>query len=102
MEDYFRNGKKVNGEPLYTSVEYIGEFVDVIYTDVDTEVGIGNRRIPGGCIRTAKYIYQLRSKKDEGDYFQYLREYHLGLQWYVKDAWERKQEAKRKRDERKS
>ena len=82
----------------YGSVEYIGEFADVIYTDVDTDVGVGNRKFPGFIIRTCKYIYQLRSKKDDKDYFEYLREYHKGLQVSVEQAWKRKEDIRMRKE----
>jgi hypothetical protein len=74
----------------FDDVEFIGDFADTIYSDVDSDVGVGTRKIPKGVIVTCKHIYQLRTKRDAGDYFAYLRKYHQGLQENVQREWLRR------------
>jgi hypothetical protein len=88
-----------SGSKGFDCVEYIGEFADVVYTDVDEWNGVGNRRFDGFAIRTCKYIYQLRTKHDDGDYFKYLKEAHVRLQASVEEAWKRKNARKAKKAE---
>jgi hypothetical protein len=82
----------------YDHVEYIGPFVDVVYTDIDKYEGIGGRRFLGFTVLTAKYIYQLRSTKKDGDYFAYLREAHVRLQRSVEESWKRKEERRKAKE----
>jgi hypothetical protein len=79
-------------------VEYIGAFADTIYTDVDKDTGVGSRKFDGFTVLTSKYIYQMRSKRDDGDYFEFLSEYHRRLKVSVKEAWDRKEVARIKRE----
>ena len=73
----------------YDNVTFIDDFVDVIYSDVDKDTGVGARKFPGGVILTCKYVFQLRTAGNN-DYFEYLRRFHRGLKAVVEQEYRRR------------
>lgn len=103
-DSFYRIG--IDGDPVaaeaylkeyYASVEFIGDFEDIIYSDVDNDIGPGTRRIPGGVIVTCHFVFQLRTKTTDGDYFAYLRRYHDGLKEVVAAEHKRRLSLEKKR-----
>ena len=79
---------------FYDSVEYIDEFADVIPMDVEEVLGKGGRRFRGEHgefkIVTCKFIYELRTKRDKDNYFEWLKEFHQMLKFSVQWNYEGK------------
>lgn len=100
---YYRigtKGDKKAGEEYLNSITdctptYIGEFVDVIYSDIDNMIGRTEKHFNGGSVVSCKLVFQLKTSKYNGDYFAYLARFHEELKESVKKEYERRKERER-------
>ncbi len=60
----------------YQSVEFIDDYKEPFYYDIDNNIGIGNRVIDGGRILTCKLVHTITSRKTSGSIFDYLDKVH--------------------------
>lgn len=61
---------------VYANVSYIDEYNQLFIYDIDKDVGIGNRCIDGGIIRTCKHVHAMLPRKATGNIYEQLEKVH--------------------------
>ena len=63
-------------EKYFRSVMFIDTYKELFYHDIDKYIGIGERKIDGGIIRTCKLVHTLMSRKSSSNIHEQLEKVH--------------------------